>query len=223
MIRPQKEVPREVVLEEGALVLGVQLTTGVRQRLLDYLDLIARWNRIYNLTAVRDPNEMLVQHVLDSLAVVAPLRRRVAEGSTVLDVGSGAGLPGVVLAIAFPGLKISCVDAVDKKASFLRQVAAELELQNLEALHARVESLAPRRWDLITSRAFASLNRFCALTQPVLAHGGVWMAMKGRRPVEEIEALTSAINVFHVEPLQIPGLEAERCLVWMRPSDDLAV
>jgi 16S rRNA (guanine527-N7)-methyltransferase len=209
---------REAALEEGACALGVALAPAARRRLLAYVELIGRWNRVYNLTAVRDPDEMLVQHVLDSLAVVGPLRRQVGEGATVLDVGSGAGLPGVVLAIASPELRISCVDAVDKKASFVRQVAAELGLDNLESMHARVESLVPRRWDLITSRAFASLCRFCDLTRPLLADGGRWMAMKGQRPIEEIDALPPEIRVFHVEPLQVPRLGAERCLVWMRPG-----
>jgi len=216
MSGPDAGSRREAALEEGACALGVTLAPMARQRLLDYVELIGRWNRVYNLTAVRDPDEMLVQHVLDSLAVVGPLLRQVGEGSTVLDVGSGAGLPGVVLAIASPRLRISCVDAVDKKASFVRQVAAELELSNLEALHARVESLDPRRWDLITSRAFASLSRFCELTQSLLTDGGRWMAMKGQRPVHEIDALPPEIDVFHVEPLQVPKLGAERCLVWMR-------
>jgi 16S rRNA (guanine527-N7)-methyltransferase len=210
---------REVALEEGAQALGVALAPTALQRMLAYVELIARWNRVYNLTAVRDPDDMLVQHLLDSLAVVGPLRGQVGEGSSVLDVGSGAGLPGVVLAIASPGLRISCVDAVDKKSSFVRQVAAELGLDNLEALHARVESLAPRRWDLITSRAFASLTRFCELTRPLLSDGGRWMAMKGQRPVEEIDALPATIEMFHVEPLQVPRLDAERCLVWMRPKN----
>ena len=209
---------RAAALEEGALALGVTLSPAARQRLLDYVELIGRWNRVYNLTAVRDPDEMLVQHVLDSLAVIGPLRSQVAGRSAVLDVGSGAGLPGVVLAAVCPDLTISCVDAVDKKASFVRQVAAELHLGNLESLHGRVESLGPRRWDLITSRAFASLCRFCELTREVLADGGVWMAMKGQRPVEEIAALPPAFKVFHVEPLEVPRLGAERCLVWMRPG-----
>lgn len=193
------------------------MSPAARLQLLDYVELIARWNRVYNLTAVRDADAMLVQHVLDSLAVVPPLRRELKEGR-VLDVGSGAGLPGVVLAVACPTLHVSCVDAVDKKASFLRQVGAELGLDNLESLHARVESLAPRQWDLVTSRAFSSLSRFCELTRPLLASDGIWMAMKGQRPVEELEALPNATEVFHVEPLEVPGLPAERCLVWMRPG-----
>ena len=208
---------RETALEECARALGVMLSAAERRRLLDYVELIGRWNRVYNLTAVRDPAEMLVQHVLDSLAVVGPLRRELGEGR-VLDVGSGAGLPGVVLAVVCPTLHVSCVDAVDKKASFVRQVAAELGLENLESLHARVEALMPRRWDLITSRAFSSLSRFCDLTRPLLAPSGRWMAMKGQRPVDEIDALPEAIEVFHVEPLRVPGLAAERCLVWMRPA-----
>lgn len=217
MSEPDSGARRVTALEEGARALGLELPPAAPQRLLDYLALIARWNRVYNLTAVREPGEMLVQHVLDSLAVVGPMTRELAEGH-ILDVGSGAGLPGVVLAIACPGVRVSCVDTVDKKASFVRQVAAELNLDNLESLHARVESLVPRRWDLVTSRAFSSLSRFCELTRPLLSPEGCWMAMKGQRPDEEIGALPTTIEVFHVEPLQVPGLAAERCLVWMRPN-----
>lgn len=210
---------RAATLDAAAEALQVEWSPAVRDRLLTFLDLVLRWNRVYNLTAIREPREALVQHVIDSLAVVPPLRHRVPGASEVLDVGSGAGLPGAVLAIACPDLRVACVDAVDKKASFIRQVAAELAIPNLEAIHARVETLAPRRWGLITSRAFAALPLFCELTRPLLEDGGCWMALKGQRPTAEIAQLPPSVGVFHVEPLSVPGLAAERCLVWMRPTD----
>lgn len=218
----------EAGLEAGLQELAIPATPQQRQQLLGYLALIARWNRVYNLTAVRDPQAMLTQHLLDSLAVWPPLQRiemgcRQGPGSgpglRVLDVGSGAGLPGVVLAIMGPDLRVSCVDAVGKKAGFVRQVAAELGLSNLQALHARVEQLPlATSYDVITSRAFASLADFVQVSQPLLAPGGVWMAMKGQRPDDELAALPSGVEMFHVEPLQVPGLDARRCLVWMRRS-----
>lgn len=206
----------------GAGALGLNLSERQQTQLLDYLALIAKWNRVYNLTAVRDPAEMVTQHLVDSLAVVAPLHRQLgdrASTAAVLDVGSGAGLPGVALAIVCPELDVACVDTVAKKASFIRQVGAELVLPQLQGLHARVETLAPRPWDVITSRAFASLVDFVDLTRGLLAPQGVWMAMKGKRPDAEIAALNEArpdVEVFHVEPLQVPGLNAERCIVWIR-------
>ncbi len=192
-------------------------------RLLDYLALLARWNRVYNLTAVREPAAMVVQHLLDCAAIWPPLRRHLgqpAASTPVLDVGSGAGLPGAVLAILDPLLEITCVDAVAKKAGFVRQVAAELGLPNLHAMHARAQDLpAGAVYAVITSRAFASLADFVTLTAPLLAREGVWLAMKGRRPDDEIAALPRDVEVFHVEPLQVPGLDAQRCLVWMRRKD----
>ena len=145
-------------LERGLAALGLELDADQRARLLRHLELISRWNRVYNLTAVRDPAQMLTQHLLDSLAVVPALRAHIGSApSAVLDVGSGAGLPGVAIAVACPQVEVSCVDTVAKKASFIRQVAAELPLPNLRGLHARVESLDPRPWPVITARAFASL------------------------------------------------------------------
>lgn len=206
------------ILEEGLAALGLDLDADQRQRLLRHLELISRWNRVYNLTAVRDPAQMLTQHLLDSLAAVSPLRRHTGGApSAVLDVGSGAGLPGAAIAIACPEIEVSCVDTVAKKASFIRQVAAELPVPNLRGLHARVEALVPRPWPVITARAFASLADLVTLTRPLLADGGVWMAMKGRRPDDEIAALPIDIEVTRIEPLSVPGLNAERCLVWMRP------
>ena len=194
--------------------------------LLDYLDLIQKWTKVYNLTAVRDPAEMLTHHLLDSLAVIEPLRRMLAEqeagqdgGSTgrrrLLDVGSGAGLPGVVIAICCPELAVDCVDTVGKKAAFIQQVAVSLKLPNLRGIHARVESLTDK-YQVISSRAFASLLDFTNWSAGALAERGVWMALKGKHPADEIAALPAAVEVFHVEPLTVPGLGAERCLVWMR-------
>jgi 16S rRNA (guanine527-N7)-methyltransferase len=183
---------------------------------LDYLGLIEKWGRVYNLTAVRDPAEMLTHHLLDSLAVVQPLRRQIQERQTrLLDVGSGAGLPGVVIAICCPQVRVDCVDTVAKKAAFIRQVAAALKLPNLQGLHGRVEQLAGP-YEVVTCRAFASLADFVAWSSGALAEGGVWLAMKGKLPQEEIAALPSGVEVFHVEQLQVPGLHAERCLVWMK-------
>jgi 16S rRNA (guanine527-N7)-methyltransferase len=197
--------------------LGLDASPAQLGALEAYLALLQRWNATYNLTAVRDPAAMLTQHLADCLAVVEPLRRRCPQGR-VLDVGSGGGLPGVVLAIMLPALDVTCVDTVGKKVAFIRQAAATLALPNLYAEHARVEALQRPAFDLITSRAFATLADFVGLTAPLLAPGGVWMAMKGKLPSDEIAALPETVEVFHVEPLQVPGLPAERRLIWLRHS-----
>ena len=205
-------------LRQDATAVGLALPDAAFDRLIAYLALLRKWNAAYNLTAVRDAAQMRVQHLADCLAVIAPLRReRGSSPQRLLDVGSGGGLPGVVLAIAEPLWDVSCVDTVGKKAAFIRQVGGELALPNLHALHARVESLSGPPFDVITSRAFSSLPDSVRLTRPLLAPSGVWMAMKGRRPDSELAALLSDIDVFHVEPLAVPGLDAERCLIWMRP------
>ncbi|MBY0468822.1 MAG: 16S rRNA (guanine(527)-N(7))-methyltransferase RsmG [Burkholderiaceae bacterium] len=221
--------PLRGALAEAVADLGLPAAPAVLDRLLGYLDLLQRWNATYNLTAVRDPQDMLRQHLADCLAVVMPMERQLgatlddagapAGGSLrVLDVGSGGGLPGVVLAMMFPHWQVVCVDTVGKKAAFIRQVAVELGLRNLGAEHARVEALKGVPFDVITSRAFASLVDFTRLSRAVLAPQGVWMAMKGKTPADELSALPDDIEVFHVEPLSVPGLNAERCLVWMRPK-----
>lgn len=205
-------------LTQAAEQLGLELDAEQTRRLLDYLALIQRWNRVYNLTAIREPAAMLTHHIVDSLAVLPSLTRHQPTGGyRVLDVGSGAGLPGVVIAITQPSLAVDCVDTVGKKASFVQQVAAELRLPQLRGLHARVEALPPANAQVITSRAFSSLLDFTHLTRQHLAPDGVWMAMKGKHPSDEIAALPQDIDVFHVEHLAVPGLDAERCLVWMRP------
>lgn len=210
--------PLRVRVAAAADQLGVTLDARMLDRLLAYLALLQRWNRVYNLTAVRDPEEMLTHHLFDCLAVLPPLRRHAAgRALRVLDVGSGGGLPGAVLAIVEPQWQVSCIDAVAKKASFIRQVAGELALPNLQALHGRVEQwVGAPGFNLIVSRAFASLADFTQWTRAALADGGVWAAMKGRAPDDEVAALPSDVTVFHVEPLHVPGLKAQRCLVWLR-------
>ena len=210
----------EAPLRAGLQTLGLVLEDGQVAALLEYLGLIQKWTRVYNLTAVRDPQEMLTHHLLDSLAVIAPMRRQLAalgvgESLRVLDVGAGAGLPGVVLAICCPALTVHCVDTVAKKAAFVQQVAVSLKLPNLRGIHARVESLTDP-YDLVCSRAFASLLDFTTWSAAALAPAGVWMAMKGKDPQAEIGALGADVGVFHVEPLQVPSLDADRCLVGMR-------
>lgn len=197
--------------------LGLQLSPRQHEQLLAYLDLIGKWNKVYNLTAVRDADEMLVQHLFDSLAAVSPLRRQTqGQPARLLDVGSGAGLPGVVFAICCPELQVDCVDAVGKKAAFIQQAAAQLQLPNLRGLHERVENVTGP-YDVVCSRAFASLPDFVSWSASALAEQGVWLAMKGRRPDAEIAELPATTDVFHVEQLRVPELSAERCIVWMRP------
>ena len=206
----------ELGLLQGLDALGLNLTPTQVQQLLDYLALIQKWNKVYNLTAVRDPQEMLSHHLLDSLGVVAPLLRHAAgRPLRILDVGSGAGLPGVVIAICCPEFSVDCVDTVGKKAAFIQQAAVALKLPQLRGLHDRVERLAGP-YDLICSRAFASLSDFITWSGGALAPDGAWMAMKGKHPADEIASLPANVHVFHVEQLAIPGLEAERCIVWMK-------
>jgi 16S rRNA (guanine527-N7)-methyltransferase len=208
----------EAGLRSGAQALGFALSDAQIQHLLAYAALIQKWNKVYNLTALRDPADILTHHLLDSLTAIAPLSRHIqGQPIHVLDVGSGGGLPGVVLAICMPELNVTCVDTVAKKAAFVQQVAVSLKLPNLRGLHARVESLTDP-YQIICSRAFASLPDFVTWSRSALAEGGVWMAMKGKHPQGEIDALPDDVKVFHVEPLTVPGLDVERCMVWMRPK-----
>ena len=216
----------EVALRRGVGVLELELSDAQISALLDYIALIQKWTRVYNLTAVRDPEEMLTHHVLDSLAVVAPLRRQLhsmglEESIRLLDVGAGAGLPGVVLAICCPTMVVHCVDTVAKKAAFIQQASVSLKLPLLRGIHARVESLT-EPYAVVTSRAFASLVDFTLWSKGALADQGVWMAMKGKNPEAEVAQLPAEVAMFHVEPLAVPGLDAERCLVWMRKASKVA-
>lgn len=204
-------------LEQAAQQLGLDLSPAQIDQLLAYLALLQKWNKVYNLTAVRDPAQMLSHHLVDSLSAIPPLLRHGAP-ARLMDVGAGGGLPGVVIAICCPDTDVTCVDAVAKKATFIQQVAAELKLRNLHGVHSRVEQLSAEPFGVITSRAFASLVDFTALTRQHLAPGAVWLAMKGQHPADEMAALPADIEVFHVEQLVVPGLDAQRCIVWMRPK-----
>ena len=214
----------KLALAEGISALGLSMSEGVQEQLLDYMALIQKWNKVYNLTALRDPREILTHHLLDSLSAIGPLMRQASsfdEAFSFLDVGSGGGLPGVVIAICCPKVKVTCVDTVSKKAAFVQQVAASLKLVNLKGLHARVETLTGP-FDVIGSRAFASLPDFINWSSGALAPKGIWMAMKGKLPVEEMAALPPTAQVFHVEQLQVPGLDAARCMIWMKKSPALS-
>ncbi|MDI9857460.1 16S rRNA (guanine(527)-N(7))-methyltransferase RsmG [Comamonas sp. 17RB] len=210
-------------LEQGAQQLNLGLGAAQIDTLMAFLDLLQKWNKVYNLTAVRDPQEMMTHHLLDSLAAVPALRRHVAslgrqpgERVAQLDVGSGGGLPGVVFAVCCPEVDVHCVDTVAKKAAFLQQAAVSLKLPNLKGIHARVESLKGP-YDIVSCRAFASLIDFTTWSRAAIAPQGIWFAMKGKKPDDEMAALGGDVQVFHVEPLQVPGLDAERCIVWLRP------
>ncbi|WPB59542.1 16S rRNA (guanine(527)-N(7))-methyltransferase RsmG [Xylophilus sp. GOD-11R] len=208
-----------ITLEEGVEQIGLRLSSTQLSQLHAYLAMLQKWNRVYNLTAVRNPIEMVTHHLLDSLSVIPSLLREREGGKpfTLLDVGSGGGLPGAVIAICCPQAQVSCVDTVAKKAAFQQQIGLELKLPNLRGLHARVENLREPN-DVVCSRAFASLADFTQWSAGSLAPNGVWMALKGKHPVDEIALLPSTVEVFHVEQLVVPGLEADRCIVWMRST-----
>jgi len=215
-------------LSLGIESLSLNVAEPQQRQLLSYMALIQKWNKVYNLTALRQAQEILTHHLLDSLSAVSPLLGHIAKtkgdanaGIELLDVGSGGGLPGVVIAICCPNIRVTCVDTVSKKAAFVQQVAASLRLSNLRGVHARVESLTGP-YDLICSRAFASLPDFVSWSAAALSDGGVWMAMKGKLPEAEMAGLPSFAEVFHVEQLQVPGLEADRCMVWMKKPTTLS-
>jgi 16S rRNA (guanine527-N7)-methyltransferase len=219
-------IVRELSL--GIESLSLNVAEPQQRQLLSYMALIQKWNKVYNLTALRQAQEILTHHLLDSLSAVSPLLGHIAKtkgdanaGIELLDVGSGGGLPGVVIAICCPNIRVTCVDTVSKKAAFVQQVAASLRLSNLRGVHARVESLTGP-YDVVCSRAFASLPDFVSWSAAALSDGGVWMAMKGKLPEAEMAALPSFAEVFHVEQLQVPGLEADRCMVWMKKPTTLS-
>ncbi|KRC71579.1 16S rRNA (guanine(527)-N(7))-methyltransferase RsmG [Achromobacter sp. Root83] len=203
--------------------LGLHADDASMAKLLNYLAQMQRWNRTYNLTAIRDPQQMLVQHLFDSMAAVKPFSDALAAPDTaakVYDVGSGGGLPGVVLAIMRPLWSVTCIDAVEKKTAFVRQMSGALTLPNLHARHARIETLDLAECNIVTSRAFASLDDFAQLAGRHVAKNGTLVAMKGKVPEEEIQALHARgeWEVDHIQPLHVPELQAERCLIWMRRS-----
>jgi 16S rRNA (guanine527-N7)-methyltransferase len=204
-------------LAEGARALGIDLTDAQQARLLDYVALLAKWNAVYNLTAIRDPRQMLVQHILDSLSIVPHLTAGRGPAS-VLDVGSGGGLPGIVLAIVLPDWRVTLNDIVHKKTAFQSQSKAELGLANLSVVTGRVESLrpgieVPEKFDVIVSRAFAELADFVTLARHLVAENGAIWAMKGVRPDAEIARLPAGSEVKQVIRLDVPSLDAERHLL----------
>jgi 16S rRNA (guanine527-N7)-methyltransferase len=198
-------------LGRDAAALGVALADAQVATLERYLDLLEKWNRVYNLTAIRERSRMVTHHLLDSLAVLPHLR-----GPRVLDVGSGAGLPGIPIAVANPALQVTLLESNHKKSAFLTQAVAELQLANVQVVTERVESWQPEaRFDTIVSRAFAELGEFASLASRLLAPQGVLAAMKGVHPFEEIERLPQGFRVEQVIRLRVPGLDAERHLVLM--------
>lgn len=222
----QDQLREPALLQQTATSMGVSVSAEQAAALQQYAQLLLQWNKVYNLTAIRDPSEVLTHHLLDSLSVVPALKRQLAaqawdnpEQVDVLDVGSGGGLPGVVLAIVCPELRVSCVDTVAKKAAFVQQVAAQLPVAvlggRLKAIHNRVEKLQTQ-YDLIMSRAFASLADFTTWSRQALKPTGIWMAMKGQHPEQEIAQLPRWADMFHVEQLQVPGLDAQRCVLWLK-------
>jgi 16S rRNA (guanine527-N7)-methyltransferase len=204
------------LLEDGVRELGLDLSSAQLGKLLDYVALLSKWNAVYNLTAIRDPRQMLIQHILDSLSIVphlAPL-----GPSSVLDVGSGGGLPGIVLAIVLPEWTVTVNDIVQKKTAFQAQAKAELRLANLSVVTGRVETLrpgaeVPAKFDVIVSRAFAELADFVTLARHLVAEQGAIWAMKGVRPDGEVERLPAGAHVEQIIRLNVPSLDAERHLI----------
>lgn len=203
-------------LSAGVLEMGLALNETQIDQMLAYLALLSKWNAVYNLTAIRDPQEMVKQHLLDSLSAAPAF----VDARNVLDVGAGGGLPGMMLAIAYPQTRISMIDTVSKKTAFLSQAKAELGLSNVTVFTGRVEQLeVTEKFDVITSRAFSELCNFINWSGHLLAEGGQFIAMKGVAPAQEIERLPAGWAVTGVQPLQVPGLNAERHLVFVRRAE----
>lgn len=201
-------------LVAGVTALGLTLPAAGETRLLAYLALLDKWNRVYNLTAVRDTERMVSHHLLDSLAAVPYF-----QGAAVLDVGSGGGLPGIPLAIARPELQVTLIDSIAKKTAFLLQAKAELGLENVKVVTGRVEDFRPdERFDVITSRAFSDLKEFVTLTRHLLKPAGRWLGMKGLMPHEEIASLPDWVKVSANHVLAVPGLDASRHLIVLEPA-----
>ncbi|HEV7392504.1 MAG TPA: 16S rRNA (guanine(527)-N(7))-methyltransferase RsmG [Burkholderiales bacterium] len=203
----------DAALASGLEALHLSAVDEVEDKLLVYIALVQKWNRVYNLTAIREPEKMLTHHVLDSLSVVPHL-----TGMRIVDVGSGAGLPGIPIALALPRSYVTLVESSHKKSTFLKQAVIELELKNVEVANARAEAWHPSpRFDIVISRAFSDLGEFVALAGHLCAEDGVLAAMKGVYPYDELNRVPAGYHVDEVKPLNVPGLEAERHLVMIRP------
>lgn len=199
-------------LAEGLAALPLELNAHVQNRLVDFLHLLVKWNRAYNLTAVRQPEQMVTRHLLDSL-VIGPY----LQGPRVLDVGTGAGLPGIPLALAYPDLHFTLLDSNGKKIRFVTQAVAELGLTNVDVVQSRIEAFQPtRRFDTITARAYASIDDLVSQTTRLLADGGQYLIMKGVYPVAEVEAMPTGYQLEATHPLKVPKLDAERHLLIVR-------
>jgi len=209
--------PTAEAIAAGAARLPVRLDEAQAGQLAAYARLLARWNATHNLTAIRGGEEMLTHHLLDSLSVVPHFTHVTGGAARVLDVGSGGGLPGIVLAITVPRSRLTLVDAVQKKCAFLTQVQLELGLRNVEVVHARVEAMRAPLFDVIVSRALATLSQFVGWTRHLLDPGGCWLAMKGKLPAGELQALPPDVRAT-VVPLSVPGLDEERHLIEMRKA-----
>jgi 16S rRNA (guanine527-N7)-methyltransferase len=200
------------LLEEGVAELQLNLQSDQLNQLMSYLELLIKWNGVYNLTSVRNPPDMVRQHLLDSLSAAFAFN----QAKNVLDVGSGGGLPGVVLAIVYPELHVAMIDTVNKKTAFLQQVKAELGLNNVTVYTGRVEQLqAPKPFDVITSRAFSELANFVNWAGHLLATGGQMIALKGQLPDAEIAVLPAGWTITKVQAITVPGLDAQRHLLWI--------
>jgi 16S rRNA (guanine527-N7)-methyltransferase len=196
-------------LDEGLRALGLELPDRARGRLLDYLQLLQKWNRVYNLTAVHDPRQMVSRHLLDSLAIVPYV-----QGPRVLDMGTGAGLPGIPLALALPGHQFVLLDSNSKKTRFVRQAVASLGIENIEVIHARLEQYRPaEKFDTLVTRAFASIKEALEAARHLFAQHSEFLAMKGAFPEQELHEIPGEFEVRAVHPLAIPGLDAQRHLV----------
>lgn len=199
-------------LSQGLAELGIDLDAATQQKLLDYLTLLEKWNKVHNLTAVRDPSDMVTLHLLDSLSVLPHIK-----SGRLLDVGSGAGLPGIPLSIVRPDLQVTVMDSSHKKASFMRQAKAALAIPNLEVVCGRVEEFHPEhKFNMVISRAFSDLAEFMRLTTHLCVEGGVWLAMKGVYPFDELAQIKGPTS--EVVPLRVPGLEAQRHLVFLKAA-----
>lgn len=203
-------------LSQGALELGVELSAQQHEQLLDYLALLIKWNKAYNLTAVRDPDEMVSRHLLDSLSVVPFISE---AGDNWLDVGSGGGMPGIPLAILFPERQFTLLDSNGKKTRFLTQVKLELKLANLQVIHSRVEAFTPAvPFSGICSRAFSSLEDFSNWTRHLGDGNTQWLAMKGVHPDDELQALPADFRLTATHVLKVPGCQGQRHLLILRRS-----
>jgi 16S rRNA (guanine527-N7)-methyltransferase len=207
----------DLQLRSGLQALSLELSTDQQKKLLDFLALLLKWNKVYNLTSIRQADDMLTHHVMDCLAAVAAVMHEAPDAKTLLDVGSGGGLPSVVFAIVCPHLQVTAVDAVAKKSAFIETVAHTLKLSNLKGIHSRVELIEDKS-DLVVSRAFASLKDFTAWSDKALRTGGKWAAMKGKVPEEEMAELPASIQIQGIQTLNVPDLEAQRCLIWLKRS-----